>query len=244
MLPLHKGRYRARFAESAADIAAAQGLRSLAFLRAEGLDRDRFDTVCKHVVIEDLQTDLAVCCYRLLSVTGDEISNSYSAQFYDLSALSLFQGPMLELGRFCIRPDHLDPDILRLAWAALTRIIDGAGVRLLFGCTSFRGTDAGRYAQAFAMLSADHLAPKQWMPKVKAAEVVRFADAPRDRKIAPDQGLVTMPPLLRTYLAMGGWVSDHAVIDRDLDTLHVFTGLDISAIPAARARLLRAVAGS
>jgi L-ornithine Nalpha-acyltransferase len=50
------------------------------------------------------------------------------------------------------------------------------------------------------------------------------------------------PRLLRTYLMMGGWVSDHAVLDHDLDTLHVFTALDIAAIPPARARALRAVA--
>ena len=51
-----------------------------------------------------------------------------------------------------------------------------------------------------------------------------------------------MPPLLRSYLAMGGRVSDHAVVDRDLDTLHVFTGLEIGVIPPARARLMRAAA--
>ena len=51
-----------------------------------------------------------------------------------------------------------------------------------------------------------------------------------------------MPPLLRTYLSMGGWVSDHAVVDRQMNTLHVFTGVEISAIPPARKRLLRAVA--
>ena len=51
-----------------------------------------------------------------------------------------------------------------------------------------------------------------------------------------------MPPLLRSYLAMGGRVSDHAVIDRQLNTLHVFTGLETAAIPEARKRLLRAVA--
>ena len=50
-----------------------------------------------------------------------------------------------------------------------------------------------------------------------------------------------MPPLLRTYLMMGGWVSDHAVIDPQMNTLHVFTGLEIRAIPEARKRLLRAV---
>ena len=52
-----------------------------------------------------------------------------------------------------------------------------------------------------------------------------------------------MPPLLRTYLLMGGWVSDHAVIDRDLNTMHVFTAVDIKAIPQARKRLLRALVG-
>ena len=57
------------------------------------------------------------------------------------------------------------------------------------------------------------------------------------------QAMLRMPPLLRTYLLMGGWVSDHAVVDRQMNTLHVFTGLEIGAIPPARKRLLRAVAG-
>ena len=52
-----------------------------------------------------------------------------------------------------------------------------------------------------------------------------------------------MPPLLRTYLGMGGWVSDHAVIDRAMNTLHVFTGVEVAAIPPARAKALRAIAG-
>ena len=56
------------------------------------------------------------------------------------------------------------------------------------------------------------------------------------RKPDARRAMLTMPPLLRSYLAMGGWVSDHAVVDRDLDTLHVFTGLEIGAIPPARAR--------
>jgi len=41
---------------------------------------------------------------------------------------------------------------------------------------------------------------------------------------------------------MGGWVSDHAVVDPEMGTLHVFTGVEIRAIPATRKRLLRAVA--
>ena len=63
------------------------------------------------------------------------------------------------------------------------------------------------------------------------------------RPRATQKAMAAMPPLLRTYLLMGGWVSNHAVVDHQLDTLHVFTGLEIRAIPPARARLLRAVAG-
>jgi len=51
-----------------------------------------------------------------------------------------------------------------------------------------------------------------------------------------------MPALLRTYMLMGGWVSDHAVIDHDMNTLHVFTAVEINKIPPARQRLLRAMA--
>ena len=73
---------------------------------------------------------------------------------------------------------------------------------------------------------------------MKAPEVVHFPAEISDPRLALHQ----MPPLLRTYLGMGGWVSDHAVIDRAMQTLHVFTGVEIAAIPPARVRALRAVA--
>ena len=57
--------------------------------------------------------------------------------------------------------------------------------------------------------------------------------------LAPDA--LRLPPLLRFYLALGARVSDHAVVDRDLDTLHVLTLLRPADIPPAR---LRALLGS
>ena len=150
---------------------------------------------------------------------------------------------MVEMGRFCIDPDHArDPDILRVAWGAMTQFVDEQGVDMLFGCSSFHGTETDSYLDAFAMLKERHLAPKRWLPKVKAPDVFRFARRLR-RKPDAKAALKTMPPLLRTYLMMGGWVSDHAVVDHDLNTLHVFTGLEISAVPPARAQALRMVAG-
>ncbi len=240
---LSKGRYRARLAENAADLAAAQALRTMAF-HTETPDRDAYDPVCAHVLVEDMREGgRLVCCFRMLTMQGGaEIQRSYSAQFYDLSALETYQGPMVEMGRFCIDSDYSDPDILRVAWGAMTTYVDRNGIEMLFGCSSFAGTETEQYLDAFAMLKARHLAPKRWWPKVKAPHVFRYAARLR-RKPDAKKAMLRMPPLLRTYLLMGGWVSDHAVVDRHMNTLHVFTGLEIGAIPPARKRLLRAVAG-
>lgn len=246
MEALTKGRYRVRLAATEDDLVAAQRLRAAAFHAddpdpADRLDHDRFDAVCRHVLIEDLCDDALVGCFRAMDLqAGSQIADSYSAQFYDLTALSGFAGRMIEIGRFCIHPRRHDPDILRLAWASLARHVDRQGIEMMFGCSSFRGTDATRYLDAFAMLKASHLAPVAWRPGVKASHVFRFGASLRH---TPDRrrGLQTMPPLLRSYLMMGGWVSDHAVIDAQMNTLHVFTGLEIRAIPDARKSLLRAV---
>ena len=240
MIGLKRGRYRACQATTPQDIAAAQALRARCFGLAR--DTDVFDSLCTHILIRRVSDDALVCCFRMMPLSGAEISRSYSAQYYELGALAGFAGKMVEMGRFCIDPDLGDPDILRVAWGAMTVYVDANGVELLFGCSSFAGTETAEYLDAFAMLKARHLAPKRWLPRVKAPHVFRFAARLR-RKPDAKKAMMRMPPLLRTYLMMGGWVSDHAVVDDQMNTLHVFTGVEIGAIPAARKRLLRAVAG-
>jgi len=242
MPSLTRGRFCARLARCPADFGAIYALRARAF-RTQAPDRDAFDEICAHMLIEDRGTRNTVCCFRILLMeTGRQLPRSYASQFYDLSRLQQFPGRMVEMGRFCIDPDHHDPDILRLAWGALTAFVDQNEVQMLFGCSSFAGTRTADYLDAFALLKSGHLAPQHWSPGVKAPDVFRYAARLRRR---PDtrKAMRAMPPLLKTYLIMGGWVSDHAVVDHQMDTLHVFTGVEICAIPDARKRLLRAVAG-
>lgn len=238
---LEKGRYQARFGESRADIRAAQALRHRAFFGCDGIDADGYDPACQHLLVEEIASGALVACCRVLPIEDGQIGRSYSAQYYELSALEAFDGAMLEIGRFCIAPGVGNADVLRIAWGALTSYVDENNVKMLFGCSSFAGTDEAEYLDAFAMLKERHLAPKRWLPRVKAPQVFRFARRLR-RKPDMKQAMRRMPPLLRTYLLMGGWVSDHAVVDAQMGTLHVFTGLEIAAIPPARKRLLRAAA--
>lgn len=234
------GRFVARLARGADDLTRIQRLRALCFDRTETLDVDGFDAGRLHVLIEDRVTADLVCCFRLLPLSGRDLAQSYAAQFYGLEKLYAYPGMMMELGRFCVHRDWRAPEIIRLAWAVMAQQVDQHGVGMLFGCSSFAGVDTGRYLDAFAVLKARHLAPACWGPRIKAPEVFRYGARLRRR---PDlkKAMQRMPPLLRSYLSMGGWVSDHAVVDHQMNTLHVFTGLEIGAIPAARKRLLRAL---
>jgi L-ornithine Nalpha-acyltransferase len=245
MLALLKGRYTARLAVTSADHQAAQSLRCQCFrshLGDAGRDADAFDDACLHMLVEEAGSGALACTYRLLILpTGADIHRSYAAQFYDLQGFSAISLPLVELGRFCIAPDRTpDADLLRVAWGAMARIVDAEGVVMLFGCASFAGADPTRHTAAMQALAAHHLGPQALLPRLKHPAAVPYARTrhPYDPRMAQAQ----TPPLLRTYLMMGGWVSDHAVPDHDLDTLHVFTALDIAAIPPARARALRALA--
>ena len=236
------GGYRARFASQPDDLDATRDLRSVCFGTGQ-TDDDPFDRSCSHVLIEDTRSGDLVCAFRVLMLaSGAEVVRSYSAQFYELSGLAKFSGPMIEIGRFCIHPDQKDPDILRLAWGALTCLVDKGDVKMLFGCSSFVGTDVAPYLDAFAVLKHRYLGPERWRPGIKVQNAFHFGakvQHPHDLK----RGMLDIPALLRSYLMMGGWVSDHAVVDIQINTIHVFTGLELRPITAKRQRLLRALGG-
>lgn len=245
---LLKSKYQTRLAESDDDLLSAQRLRYQAFIaesgareKASGLDADEFDNLCCHMLVEERKSGRVVATFRLLYLaSGAELNMSYSAQYYDLTQLMKFDKPLVELGRFCVEPGLYDPEILRCAWAAMAAFVDKHKIELVFGCSSFKGVSARDYEDAFAMLKERHLAPARWLPRIKAPNVFQFAKRLR-RQPDKTKALRSMPPLLRSYLTMGGWVSDHAVVDKDMNTLHVFTGLEVRRIPPARARALRAI---
>ncbi len=240
-----KGRYRVRFSDAAGDLARCLSLRASVFRKdASADDRDAFDARCCHVLIEEVTSGRLACCFRILPMSsGLELSGSYAARSYDLSKLQSYPGKLVELGRFCVAPEVSDPDILRVAWGALTGYVDKEDISMLVGCSSFPGTNIAAHVDVFEYLFANHLGPERWQPEPKAAHTIPLRPEGRHSRIDGKEVLAAMPTLLRSYLMMGGWVSDHAVVDTDLDTLHVFTAVEVAAIPEARKRLLRAVAG-
>lgn len=241
MKTLLTSRYRARLAQTGQDVANAQGLRGLMF-RGADRDADRFDAQCQHLMVETLATGRLIATLRFQVLpTASDLAKTYSAQFYDLSRLGLWPGAMLELGRFCVVPRINDPNILRLVWAFLTQVVDQNQIGLLFGCTSFARADEAVDPAIFDAL-AQHIGPSVWRPDVTAPECVSLSALGGANAAQGDaRALNSQSPLLQGYLGLGGWISDHVVIDRDLGTMLVFTALEVDRIAPSRQRLLRAL---
>ena len=233
----HRARYGVRIAQGADDLAACQALRHQCFFNRPGIDADGHDAGCIHVMIAGDAGMVATFRVMVLP-SGAALSDSYAAGVYDLTALSGYSRPMLEIGRFCVARTALDADVLRLAWGALAGFVDAHDIGLMIGCSSFRGADPRVHAPALAVLGARHIGPPDLIPGVRAPVTVPLGGPVRDRRA----GLAGLPSLLRGYLGLGGWVGDHAVVDTTLDTLHVFTAVPVEGIPPARARALRHLA--
>lgn len=216
-------------------------LRAACFPRVSGAEEDAQDGLSAHVMVEGPAGMLAYFRVMLFG-WGAGLGQGYSARFYDVEPLSGYARPIAEMGRFCVAPGGVHPDVLRLAWGAMTRLVDEGQAGLLVGCSSFRGAGWEAHRAGLSLLAAEFVGPVEHLPGRKATEVVEYpalVGPVLDRRAA----LAGLPPLLRTYLGMGGWVSDHAVVDRELDTLHVFTCVEVDRVPPARAASLRAVAG-
>jgi putative hemolysin len=233
------GRYCFCDADAPAEHEAALALRDAAFGIGQ---RDGFDATSRHAIVRERDGGRVVAALRYsLHTGGGELLRGYTAQFYDLAALATTPGKFLEIGRLCLlQGGGGNGEVMRLIWAALTRIVDEGGVRVLLGCASFPAQDLGGL-QASLALAARHVGPKAYAPQARFGRVATLSGAKMNSDEEAD-GLRRMPPLLRSYLTMGGWVGPDLVADPALGSLHLFTALETRSVPPARARVLRLLA--
>ncbi len=234
--------YFFKIAENSNEIKQSQLFRSKIFRNSNNYcDADELDKNCIHFLIFDkLNSNRLVCVFRVYMILNfSQLKNSYSNKFYRLNNLGKIKEPMLELGRFCVDPNYKDPKIIMTAWFAIRNLVEKNQIKFLFGCSSFFGTSIERYLDCFKFLKSKYIAPKKLTPYVKAPKVFKFSKLINLNNFCLKRAKKNLPPLLLSYLKLGGWVSDHVVIDHDLQTMHVFTGLEVKDIPDNRLRFLK-----
>jgi putative hemolysin len=225
-----------RLAETEAEVDAAQALRFRIFYEEMGAhadaataasrrDADAFDAVADHLLVLDHDLgngpEAVVGTYRLIRRdAAARLGRFYSAGEYDISPLLALPGEVLELGRSCVAADWRTRGTLQLLWRGIAAYVFKHRIDLMFGCASLPGTDLDALAPQLTYLHAHHLAPAAIRPR---ALPERFVDMARQDPATIDAkaALVALPPLIKGYLRLGGFVGEGAVLDHQFNTTDV-----------------------
>lgn len=190
-----------------------------------GRDADEFDAIADHLLVvdHDLGEGAAsvVGTYRLIREdAAARLGQFYSESEYDIAALKAFPGRKLELGRSCTAAAYRSRAAMQLLWRGIAAYVFHYGIELMFGCASLPGTDPDALAAELTYLATHHLAPEAIRPR---ALPERYVDMRRMDPAAldPKQALLRLPPLIKGYLRLGGFVGDGAVIDHQFNTTDI-----------------------
>jgi len=233
-IPVTAGSQIIRLADSPADLEAAQALRYRVFydemgakpddaMRATRRDFDSFDTTCDHLLVVDSArpADPVVGTYRFIRREHARVAgNFYSASEYDIAKLANFPGTVLELGRSCVDAGYRNRATMQLLWRGVSEYVNAYGIDLMFGCASLPGTDPQQLAVQLSYLYHYHLAPENLRATALPQRKVNMNLLPKDT-IDPRRALASLPPLLKGYLRVGGFIGDGAVVDHQFNTTDV-----------------------
>lgn len=230
------GTYRTRLATTSADLEAAQRLRFEIFnlelnegldsAYLSGLDQDRFDDVCDHLIVEEVESGSVVGTYRLQ--TGAFASahrGYYSEQEFDFSPFEPIRCELVELGRACVHRDHRKMSVLNLLWRGIMKYAVDRGARYLIGCSSLTSQDPAIGHAMFKALRSEHLATKPF----RTSPLPSYALPPTQ----PAKDCALPPRLLRAYLSLGAKICGPPALDTEFKTIDFLTFLELDALPRA-----------
>ena len=196
--------------------------------RATGLDIDRFDAHCDHLVVRDESSGRVVGTYRILPPhRAADIGTLYSEQEFDLARLAHLKPALIEIGRSCVHRDYRTGAAIMLLWAGLANYMKGHGYRHLIGCASVALLDGGALAAQVRDALASHLIE----PEYRAVPRCAF---PHER--VQRTGGCVLPPLIKGYLRVGARVCGEPAWDPDFNTADFLIWLSLDQLKSRYAR--------
>lgn len=233
---LRGGQLGVRIATTKAEREAAQALRYRVFFEEMGAhadqetarlkrDCDEFDEIADHLLVIDHAVSSGaegvVGTYRLLtSDKAAQIGRFYTSNEYDISALTEFPGRLLEVGRSCVDRRYRGRSAMQLLWRGIASYIFLHRIDVLFGCASLPGTNPEAMGDELTYLYHNHLAP----PALRIRALPhRYVDMQRSdpHQLDHRKCLSRLPPLIKGYLRLGGFIGDGAVVDEQFNTTDV-----------------------
>ena len=226
--------FRAGMAESLEDLIDCQRLRYLVFncelgegldsSARIGLDRDRYDFICDHLMVREIRTGQLVGTYRMQS--GFRAKGNlgyYSEQFFDFTPYEEIRAQVLELGRACVHTEFRNSGVLHMLWKGVARYAMSCGARYLLGCSSVTSQDENEGIALYELLREKHLIE----PALRTKPRPNFAC----RSTTASTPAPATPRLFRAYLNVSARLCGPPSIDREFKTIDFLTLIDLRRIP-------------
>jgi putative hemolysin len=219
-------RYSLLLSNDPAQIEAAQRLRYDVFSsepgfaltgQDDGLDTDRFDEHCDHLLVREENSDELVGCYRMLTPTGAIAAGGlYTATEFDIRSLDSLRPSLVEMGRAVVRNDHRNGAVVLLMWAGILAYLDHCDYDYVTGCVSVPVVVAGEPSGTQIRGVRDfvrrrHTAPAEY--EVRPYRPVVIDGHPLDEIAPPARPVI--PPLMRGYLRLGAQICGEPAHDPD-----------------------------
>ncbi|MEI2417517.1 GNAT family N-acyltransferase [Orrella sp. JC864] len=177
----------------------------------EGMDVDRYDAFCEHLMVREEPSQRVVGTYRVLTPEKARLAGSYySESEFDLSGLASLRGELVEFGRSCTHEDYRNGSVIMLLWSGLAEILRRGGYRYVLGCASVSLRDDGVTAAEVWRMVAPTL-------RDPAAHLVRPLHRYPVEKLDSELP-ARVPPLIKGYLKLGAKVCGEPAWDPDFNT--------------------------
>ena len=234
------GSLTVRLADSEYAVRAAQELRYRVFFGEQsalptpevartGRDSDAVDAFCDHLLVwhrpggdsASARTEEVVGTYRLLRRSVAERRCQFlTTEEFDIEPILDHPEEVLELGRACIAAPYRHRATMTLLWRGVAVYVHRYGIGLMFGCASLPGIDPDELAEPLSYLYHRHLAPPEYRVSARPGCYVNMCRLAKDR-VDDRSAYAALPPLVKGYLRLGGFVGDGAVIDHRFQTTDV-----------------------
>jgi putative hemolysin len=109
---------------------------------------------------------------------------------------------------------------MQLLWRGIAAYVFRHKIDLMFGCASLPGTDLDTLAPQMSYLWHHHLAPERLRPRAVPGRYIAMDRMPSEA-VDTRRALNELPPLIKGYLRLGGFIGDGAVLDHQFNTTDV-----------------------
>ena len=187
----------------------------------QGLDIDRFDAYCDHLLVRNNDDNKVVGTYRMMPPEqAVKAGGYYSETEFDMTRLANLRGSMVEVGRSCVHPDYRDGATITQLWGGLADYITKNGHEYLIGCASISMGDGGHYAASvYDKVHKLHGAPTEYSVFPHCPLPLRALNRDLD---------VSIPPLIKGYLRLGAYIAGQPAWDPDFNVADLFILLPVS----------------